>query len=103
MSLLRGEVALARFPHLGGRRGKKRPVVVVQADVYNQTRRHVLIAEVTSNLSLASDPTNLLIDVSIPEGQATGLKQDSLVTCLLLTAMSTDRVEKVIGKLSACR
>jgi mRNA-degrading endonuclease toxin of MazEF toxin-antitoxin module len=32
----RGDVLLARFPHPSGGRGKKRPVVVVQADTYNQ-------------------------------------------------------------------
>jgi mRNA-degrading endonuclease toxin of MazEF toxin-antitoxin module len=36
MNLNRGDAALARFPHAGGTRGKKRPVVVVQADVYNR-------------------------------------------------------------------
>jgi mRNA interferase MazF len=101
MSLNRGEVGLARFPHAAGGRGKKRPVVVVQADTYNQTLRHVFVAEVTSNLAEASDPVNLLIEVSTAWGQATGLAQDSVVTCLHPATMSADRVEKVIGKLSA--
>jgi mRNA interferase MazF len=96
----RGDVALARFPHAAGGRGKKRPVVVVQADVYNRKLRHVIVAEVTTNLTLASDPANLLIDVSSPDGQATGLVQDSVVTCLHLVTMSEDRVGKVIGTLS---
>ena len=29
MNLKRGDVALARFPHAAGGRGKKRPVIVV--------------------------------------------------------------------------
>ena len=33
----RGDVLLVRFPHPSGGRGKKRPVVVVQADTYNKT------------------------------------------------------------------
>jgi len=33
----RGDIILVRFPHPSGIRGKKRPAVVVQADVYNQT------------------------------------------------------------------
>ena len=32
MSLNRGDVGLARFPHAAGGRGKRRPVVVVQGD-----------------------------------------------------------------------
>ena len=31
----RGDVLLVRFPHPPGGRGKKRPVVVVQSDAYN--------------------------------------------------------------------
>lgn len=101
MNLNRGDVGLARFPHAAGGRGKKRPVVVVQADTYNHTLRHVIVAEVTTNLALAADPANLLIEVTTPEGQGTGLAQDSVVTCLHLVTMSEDRVTKVIGKLSA--
>jgi mRNA interferase MazF len=76
MTPTRGDVGLARFPHAAGGRGKKRPVVVVQADGYNQTLRHVIVAEVTSNLAAASDPANLLIEVATPDGAATGLLQD---------------------------
>ena len=35
MTFTRGAVGLARFPHSAGGRGKKRPVVIVQADSYN--------------------------------------------------------------------
>jgi mRNA interferase MazF len=101
MSFSRGDIGLARFPHAAGGRGKKRPVVVVQADGYNHTLRHVIVAEITTNLGIASDPANLLIDVASPDGQATGLAQNSVVTCLHLVTMSTDRVGKVIGKLSS--
>ena len=41
------------FPHPSGGRGKKRPVVVVQADAYNQTLRTLVVAEVTKNLKAA--------------------------------------------------
>jgi mRNA interferase MazF len=75
-------------------------VVVVQGDAYNQKLRHVIVAEITTNLSVASDPANLLIEVTTPEGQATGLVQDSVVTCLHLVTMSEDRIGKVIGRLS---
>jgi mRNA interferase MazF len=101
MNLNRGDVALARFPHAAGGRGKKRPVVVVQSDAYNQTQRHAIVAEVTTNLAVAADPANLLIEVATPEGQATGLVQDSVVTCLHLVTMSEDRIGKVVGKLSS--
>lgn len=96
----RGDICLARFPHAAGTRGKKRPVVVVQSDAYNQRLHHFIVAEVTTNLAAASDPANLLVEVSTPDGQATGLAQDSVVTCLHLVTMSRDRIGKMIGRLS---
>src|ERR1700693_5863588 len=39
MNIQRGDVLKARFPQASGGRGKKRPLVVVQADVYNQRLR----------------------------------------------------------------
>jgi mRNA interferase MazF len=100
MKLRRGDVALARFPHASGGRGKKRPVVIVQSDAYNQILRHAVVAEITTNLTVAAAPSSLLISVSSPDGRATGLRQDSVVTCLHLVTMSEDRIGKVIGSLS---
>src|SRR4051812_34784643 len=100
MNLNRGDVVLARFPHDSGGRGKKRPVIVVQSDSYNAHLRHAIVAETTTNLAISSDPSSLLIDVSTSEGQATGLKLNSVVTCLHLVTMSEDRMKTVIGKLS---
>jgi hypothetical protein len=45
----------------------------VQSDAYNQTLRHFIVVEVTTNLAIATDPANLLVEVATPEGQATGL------------------------------
>ena len=101
MKVQRGDVILTRVPHAAGGRGKKRPAVVIQADQYNQSERHIIVAEITSNLSRAVDAANLLIEIATPEGQATGLAQDSLMTCLQLATISEDRVSAVIGKLSA--
>lgn len=56
--------------------------------------------EITSNLTRRTDPANLLIEVATPEGRATGLAQDSVITCLQLATISEDRTTAVIGKLS---
>jgi mRNA interferase MazF len=101
MNIQRGDVLKARFPHASGGRGKKRPVVVVQADVYNQRLRHAVIAQVTTNLDEKHDPAFLLIEASSSEAKAAGLNHDCLVCCTLLSLMTEDRLKEKIGKLSA--
>ena len=73
MKIQRGDVLKARFPHATGGRGKKRPVVVVQADIYNRRLRHAVVAQVTTNLDEKDDPAYLLIAASTPKAKGTGL------------------------------
>lgn len=97
----RGDVILVRFPHPSGARGKKRPAVVVQADSYAGVVSTLIVAEVTKNLTMVADPACLFIDVTTPEGKATGLVRDSVVSCLLLATIDADGVAKVLGTLSS--
>jgi mRNA-degrading endonuclease toxin of MazEF toxin-antitoxin module len=96
----RGDVILVRFPHPSGLRGKKRPAVIVQSDAYAGTLSTLVVAEVTKSLTMASDPACLFIDTSTPEGKATGLVRDSVVSCLVLMTVYADTVAKVLGSLS---
>ena len=96
----RGDVILVRFPHPSGLRGKKRPAVVVQSDAYAGTVSTLVVAEVTKNRTMASDPACLLIDTSTPEGRATGLIRDSVVSCLVLMTVYADTGTQVLGTLS---
>ena len=96
----RGDVVLVRFPHPSGLRGKKRPAVVVQADAYAATVGTLVVAEVTKNLAMATDPACLFIDLSTPEGAATGLLHDSVASCLLVVTVYRDTVSQVMGTLS---
>ena len=75
MNLERGDVLKARFPHASGTRGKKRPVVVVQANTYNQRLRHAVVAQITANLAEQSDPSCILIKANTPEAIATGIQR----------------------------
>src|SRR5581483_11056261 len=96
----RGDVILVRFPHPSGVRGKKRPAIIVQSDTYAGAVSTLVVAEVTKNLSMANDPACLFIDLSTPEGKATGLIGNSVVSCLLLATVDADTVAKVLGTLS---
>jgi mRNA-degrading endonuclease toxin of MazEF toxin-antitoxin module len=96
----RGDVILVRFPHPSGVRGKKRPAVIVQSDTYAGKVNTLVVAEVTKNLAMANDPACLFIDPRTPEGRATGLIRDSVVSCLVLVTVYADTVAKVLGTLS---
>jgi mRNA interferase MazF len=97
----RGDVVLVRFPHPSGQRGKKRPAVVVQSDVYAGMVSTAVVAEVTKNLTMKDDPACLFIDVSTPEGKATGLLIDSVVSGLVLDTVYTDTIAILLGRLSS--
>ena len=101
MQLNRGDVVMTRFPHAAGLRGKKRPALVIQADSYNANVSHIVVAEITTNLTPANDPAFVFIDITTPDGQASGLTQNSLVSSLFLATIFSDRIDRVIGKLSA--
>jgi mRNA-degrading endonuclease toxin of MazEF toxin-antitoxin module len=100
MTLKRGDIVTTRIPHASGNRGKKRPAVIIQADIYNAKLNHFIVAEITKNLAAASDPASFLIDISTPDGQATGLDQNSVVCCLFLATVAESGITKVIGELS---
>ncbi len=101
MKVQRGDVVMTRFPHASGARGKKRPALVVQADHYNVNVSHVIVAEITKNLVPMNDPAFVFIDLATPEGKASGLDQDSLVSGRFLATVFEDRIDRVIGKLLA--
>ena len=100
MKAKRGDVVLALFPFATGTTAKKRPVLVIQADSYNQKLHNAVVAEITSNMGRAADPAHLFVDVATPEGQATGLLRNSLVSCLNLATLHESRFERIIGELS---
>src|SRR5438477_12796176 len=96
----RGDVVLVRFPHPSGLRGKKRPAVIVQSDSYASLVSTLIVAEVTSNLTMASDPACLFIDSNTPDGRATGVVRDCVVSCLVLVTVYADTVIQTLGTLS---
>src|SRR6516165_8871053 len=96
----RGDVVLVRFPHPSGQLGKKRPAVVVQSDAFASSVNTVVVGEVTKNLTMKGSPACLFIDISTPEGKATGLLIDSVVSSLVLDTVYADTIAQVLGSLS---
>ena len=75
----------------GSRPAKRRPVVVISADTYNQSRLATVVALViTSNTDLATMPGNVFLPAS-----ATGLPRDSVVNVTaVVTLNKSDLAER---------
>ena len=97
----RGDVVLVQVPFVGAAGTKLRPALVVQSDRLNGMIRETIIAAITSNLSNVHQPHQLLIDLSTPDGAASGLLTDSAIRCERLHTVPQADVQRVIGRLSA--
>jgi mRNA interferase MazF len=100
MNLHRGDIALAFYPFASGTGGSRRPVLILQSDIYNLRIRNTIVAQITSNLTRANDAAHLFIDLATADGSQSGLLHDSVVSCLNLATLTEDRFDKVIGHLS---
>lgn len=86
----RGEVFWADLgePH-GSGPGKRRPVVVVQADAYNASRlATTIVATLTTNTALAAMPGNVFLPAA-----STGLSKDSVVNVTALLSVDRRRLD----------
>lgn len=102
MTVVRGQVVLVDFPFSGGFGSKLRPAVVVQNDRDNGRLTNTIVATISSQVHRASGATTrVLVDVSTPEGQQTGLRVDSAVNCINLFTLEQVKVLHVLGTFSA--
>jgi mRNA interferase MazF len=97
----RGDVVLVDWPFTGGGKSKVRPAVVVQNDRDNQRLINTILVMITGQTQRALEPTQLLLDVSTPEGQLAGLRKTSVVNCVNLFTVEQSKVLHTIGRLSA--
>lgn len=100
MPVSRGDVILTYVQNVGNPGGKVRPALVVQSDHNNSRLNETIIAAITSNLSRVHEAAQLLIDVSTPDGAASGLLHNSAVRCERLHSIPQADVRRVIGRLS---
>ncbi len=91
----RGDVCWAELgPTVGSRPAKRRPVLVIQADSYNQSRlATVLVAVVTSNTALAAMPGNVFLPAA-----ATGLPRDSVVNVTAVITLNKSDLSDHVGQ-----
>lgn len=100
MNTNRGDVVLVWYPHASGSGGSRRPALIIQNTPDNLRRQNTIVAQITTNLAHAAEPTQVFIDISTPEGAQTGLLHDSLISLNDLATIDKSRIARVIGALA---
>jgi mRNA interferase MazF len=95
MVIERGGVYWAELgPAAGSRPAKRRPVLVIQSDVYNESRlATVLVAVITSNTALATMPGNVFLAAT-----AAGLPRDSVINVTAIVTLNKADLADHIGR-----
>ena len=95
--IARGEIWWATLPDPVGSEPGRRPVVVIQANEFNQSRIQTVIAVIlTSNLRLAEASGNLLLSARV-----TGLDKNSVANVSQVLTLDKSFLTERVGKLSA--
>jgi mRNA interferase MazF len=93
----RGDVCWADLGEPHGSKPAKRPVLVVQAYPYNDSRLNATLAAViTSNTGLAAMPGNVFVPAVV-----SGLPRDSVVNVTALITLHKIDLEPAVGQLPA--
>lgn len=97
VKILRGEIWWALLPNpRGSEPGFRRPVVIVQANSFNRSAiRTVLALALTSNLTLADAPGNVLLSADV-----TGLPKDSVANVSQLLNLDKRHLLEKVSQLS---
>jgi mRNA interferase MazF len=98
-SYKRGDVVLVLFPNSDLRSAKTRPALIVQADDLQTGLPQVILAMITSRMFRADRPSRIVVRMSTPVGQRSGLLSDSVVMTDNLATIADVALERVIGTL----
>ena len=96
--MIKGEIWWANLPTnpYGSEPGKRRPVLIIQNDVINRSNiRTIVCAVITSNISQAQVPGNILLEKS-----ATGLDKTSVVNFSQIITVDKSRFIEQVSMLS---
>lgn len=98
MVIRRGDIWWASLPDpLGSEPGGRRPVIIVQADGFNESLIQTVLAVIlTTNLRLASAPGNVLL-----RSHQTGLPKDSVANISQVATVDRRFLAECVGRLSA--
>ena len=76
---------------------KRRPVVVISGDHYNQKNDDIIVAAITSNIEYQTDYTILIRSENLSEGV---LPKQSIIKCDKIYTISRDIVVKHFGTIN---
>ncbi len=95
MVIERGGVYWADLgPAIGSRPAKRRPVLLIQSDNYNESRlATVLVAVITSTTALAAMPGNVFLPAS-----TTDLPRDSVVNVTAVVTLNKADLRDHVGR-----
>jgi mRNA interferase MazF len=96
MELARGDVWWADLPDpQGSEPGYRRPLLIVQNDLFNRSRlRTVLAVVLTGNLRLVDAPGNVLVPA-----KASGLPRDSVANVSQVITIDRNALTERVGRL----
>lgn len=97
----KGDVVLVSYPYTtddGQTQTKRRPAVIISNDYNNSRLDDVLLVPLTSNTSRATrEPTQVVVPMNSPEGQAGGLRLDSVIDCTVIATIPKTLLVNKIG------
>jgi mRNA-degrading endonuclease toxin of MazEF toxin-antitoxin module len=97
----KGDVVLVSFPYTtdeGQTQTKRRPAVIISNDYNNSRLDDVLLVPLTSNTTRAGrEPTQVVVLMNTPEGQAAGLRLDSVIDCTVIATIPKTLLVSKIG------
>lgn len=95
-AIQRGEIWWADLPEpRRSEPGYRRPVLVIQADLFNRSRiQTVLVAVITSNMDLAGAPGNTILPA-----RSSGLPRDSVVNVSQVLTLDRSFLSEQAGTL----
>jgi mRNA interferase MazF len=96
--MIRGEIWWTTLPDSavsGSKPAKRRPVLIIQADSFNQSGiATVIVAAITSNTELSRVPGTLLLEKGV-----SGLKKTSVVNFSQITTLDKADLEQYVSML----
>jgi mRNA interferase MazF len=95
--MIKGEIWWATLPSpRGSEPGKTRPVVVIQGDSFNRSSINTVVcAVITSNISLANAPGNILL-----EKADSGLEKSSVINLSQILTLDKAYFAQMVSMLS---